>query len=78
VWDDVVMDFIEGFPRINGKLVILTIVDRLSKYAHFILLGHPYFATSVARAFFDNIVRLHDIPISIVSDRDAMFTSTFW
>jgi hypothetical protein len=72
------MDFIEGFPRINGKLVILTIVDRLSKYAHFILLGHPYFATSVARAFFDNIVCLHGIPISIVSDRDAMFTSTFW
>jgi hypothetical protein len=78
VWDDVAMDFIEGFPRINGKSVILTIVDRLSKCAHFILLGHPYSATSVARTFFDNIVRLYDIPGSIVSDQDAMFTSTFW
>jgi hypothetical protein len=45
---------------------------------HFILLGHPYSATTVARAFFNNIMRLHDIPSSIVSDRDAVFTSSFW
>jgi hypothetical protein len=45
---------------------------------HFIPLGHPYFVTTVARAFFDNIVRLHDIPSSIVSDWDIAFTSLFW
>jgi hypothetical protein len=78
VWDDVAMDFVEGFPCINGKSVILTVVHRLSKYAHFITLGHPYFTMIMARAFFDNIMCLHDIPNSIVSDCDAVFTSTFW
>ena len=78
VWQDIALDFVEGFPRVGGKLVVLTVVDRFSKYAHFIALGHPYSATSVARAFFDQIVRLHGIPCSIVSDRDPVFTSTFW
>lgn len=72
------MDFIEAFPKVGGKSVVLTVVDRFSKYAHFIPLGHPYSAASVARAFFDTIVRLHGIPCSIVSDRDTVFTSTFW
>jgi len=78
VWADIAMDFVEGFPRMGGKSVILTVVDRFSKYAHFIALGHPYTAISVARAFFDNIVRLHGVPCSIVSDRDPVFTSAFW
>jgi hypothetical protein len=64
------MDFIEGLPKVAGKSVILTVVDRFSKYAHFIPLGHPYTVASVARAFFDGIVRLHRFPSSIVSDRD--------
>jgi hypothetical protein len=55
-----------------------TVVDLFSKYGHFIALGHPYTATSVARAFFDNIICLHGIPSSIVSDRDPVFTSNFW
>jgi hypothetical protein len=49
-----------------------------SKYAHFIPLGYPYTMVSVAKAFFDNIVKLHGIPCSIVSDHDPVFTSTFW
>jgi hypothetical protein len=72
------MDFMKGFPCINGKLVILTVIDHLLKYTRFIPLGHPYSATMVARAFFDNIVHLHGIPISIVSDQDVVFTNTFW
>ena len=72
------MDFVEGFPRVGGKSMILTVVDRFSKMAHFIALSHPYSASSVARAFFDNIVRLHGFPCSIVSDRDTVFTSNFW
>ena len=56
VWSDIAMDFVEGLPKVAGKSVILTIVDRFSKYAHFIPLSHPYSANSVARAFFDNIV----------------------
>jgi hypothetical protein len=58
--------------------VILTVVDRFSKYAHFIVLSHPYTAASVARAFFEGIVRLHGFPNSIVSDRDPVFTSHLW
>lgn len=78
VWSDISMDFIEAFPKVGGKSVVLTIVDRFSKYAHFITLGHPYSATTVAKAFFEGIVRLHGFPCSIVSDRDTVFTSNFW
>jgi hypothetical protein len=78
VWADIAMDFVEGLPRVHGKSVILTVIDRFSKSAHFLPLGHPYTATTVARAFFDGIVRLHGIPSSIVSDRDPVFTSQLW
>jgi hypothetical protein len=78
VWSDIAMDFVEALPRVRGKSVILTVVDRFSKYAHFIPLAHPYSAESVAQAFYSDIVRLHGIPQSIVSDRDTVFTSTFW
>jgi len=72
------MDFVEALPKVHGKSVILTVVDRLLKYAHFIPLGHPYTAASVARAFFAEIVRLHGFPESIVSDRDPVFTGHVW
>jgi hypothetical protein len=78
VWVDISMDFIEGLPKVNGKSVILTVVDRFSKYSHFIALGHPYTAAFVARAFFNGVVRLHGFPSSIVSDRDPMFTGHVW
>ena len=53
-------------------------VDRFSKYAHFIAMNHPYTAATVARAFFEGIVRLHGFPSSIVSDRDPVFTGNVW
>jgi len=71
IWADIAMDFVEGLPKVNGKNIILTVVDRFSKYAHFILLGHPYTASSVACAFFTDIVWLHGMPESIISDRDS-------
>jgi hypothetical protein len=49
-----------------------------SKFTHIIPRGHPYTAASMANAFFDNIVKLHGIPCSIVSDQDTVFTSSFW
>jgi len=78
VWADIAMDFIAALPRVNGKTVILTVVDRFSKFAHFIPLSHPYTAASVAWVFFQEIVRLHGLPSSIVSDSDPVFTSAFW
>ena len=78
VWSDISMDFVEGLPRVHGKSVILTVVDRFSKQAHFLPLSHPYTAATVARAFFEGIVRLHGFPASIVSDRDPVFTGHVW
>jgi transposase InsO family protein len=78
VWADIGLNFVEALPRVNGEMIILSVVDRFSKYCHCILLAHPYTAASVAHAFFANIVRLHGVPQSIVSDRDPVFTSTFW
>jgi len=78
VWSDIATDFVEGLPRVNGKSVVLTVVDRFSKHAHFIALSHPYTVASVAKAFFKAIVRLHGFPRSIVSDRDPVFTGNVW
>lgn len=78
VWQDLTMDFVEGLPKSNGYDTILVVVDRFSKYAHFIAVKHPFTAQSIAKLFLDNIVRLHGMPKTIVSDRDRIFTSTFW
>jgi hypothetical protein len=75
---DILMDFVEGLPKVYGKSVILTVVDRFSKYAHFIALSYPYTTSSVARLFFDEVVRLNGFPASVVSGRDPTFTSNFW
>ena len=77
VWEDLSMDFIDGLPKSEGYDVIYIVVDCLSKYAHFIPLKHPY-TTSVAERFITNIVKLHGMPYSIVSDRDRVFTNKFW
>jgi hypothetical protein len=78
VWADISIDLIERLPKVGVKSVILTVVDRFSKYAYFVALGHPYTASSVAEAFFDGIVRLHGFPTSIVSERDPVFTGNVW
>lgn len=72
------MDFIEGLPKSQGKEVILVVVGRYTKYAHFIALSHPYTVHTVAQAFVDTVFRLHGTPVSIITDRDRIFTSNMW
>ena len=77
VWQDLTMDFIEGLPKSEGYSVILVVVDRLTKYAHFLPIRHPYTAAVVGKTFLDNVVKLHGLPASIVTDRDTIFVSHF-
>jgi hypothetical protein len=77
-WQMISMDFIEGLPKSKNHNCILVVVDRFSKYAHFISLSHPFTALTVAHAFMDNIYKLHGMPSSIVTDRDRIFTSNLW
>jgi hypothetical protein len=72
------MDFIEGLPPSNGYTVIMVIVDCLTKYAYFAALKHPFTAATVAKVFIANVVRLHGIPTSVITDRDRVFLSSFW
>jgi len=78
VWDDIAMDFIIGLPPSQGCTVIMVIVDRLSKFGHFIPMRSDFNNKQVADVFINNVVKLHDIPKSIVSDRDKVFVSSFW
>lgn len=72
------MDFIEGLLKSNGQGVIWVIVDCMSKYAHFIILSHPFTASSLAQGFLDQVYKLHGALVEIISDQDLIFISKFW
>lgn len=61
VWDDITFDFIESLPHLERVDTILVVVDKLSKYAHFIGLKHPFTTISIASIFVKEIVHLHGI-----------------
>ena len=61
-WEEISMDFITGLPKSKGKSVIMVVVDRLTKYAHFCALSHPFKASTAATTFTDTIQKLHGNP----------------
>jgi hypothetical protein len=77
-WLGISIDFIEGLPKSEGFNYILVVVDRFSKYSHFIPLKHPFTASQVVVVIMDTVVRLHEMPRSILSDRDKIFLNHFW
>ena len=77
--DNITLDFVSDFPLTQRKHgAVWVIVDRLTKFAHFLSVRLDYFMDRLAELYVSEIVRLHGIPVSIVSDRDPWFTSRFW
>jgi len=72
------MDFITSLPLSHGYSNIMVVIDRLSKFAHFIPLKPRFNSKIVAETFIQNIVKLYGFPKTIVSDRDRVFISNFW
>jgi hypothetical protein len=77
IWRDISMDFIVGLPKSRNKSFIMLVVDRLSKYAHFCALQHPFTTATVAQIFMDNIFKIHGMPNSIVSEKKPHFHKQF-
>ena len=78
-WKKITMDFVTSLPRTQRQHdAIWVIVDRLTKSAHFLPVNVGDSLEKLSQLYVDEIVRLHGVPVSIVSDRDPRFTSRFW
>ena len=77
-WDHVTMDFVTHLPRTPQRHdTVWVIVDRLTKSAHFLVVQMTFTLERFCRLYIQEIVRLHGVPVSIVSDRDPRFTTHF-
>ena len=78
-WEHVTMDFVTHLPRTQQKHdAVWVIVDRLMKSAHFLAVRMTFALERFCRLYIREIVRLHGVPVSIVSDRDSRYTAHFW
>lgn len=77
IWEAVSLDFVTGVLVVQGKSVIVVVMDRMSKYYHLGALSTSYTAGEVAEFFSQHVVQLHGIPKSVVSDHDKVFMSKF-
>lgn len=78
-WEHITMDFVTSLPRSRkGNDAIWVIVDRLTKTAHFLPIRMTMSMEVMAKLYVEEIVRLHGVPVTIVSDRDSRFLSRFW
>ncbi|KAJ8762731.1 hypothetical protein K2173_012223 [Erythroxylum novogranatense] len=78
-WDNITMDFVTGLPLTQRKHdAVWVIVDKFTKSAHFLPVCPDYSLDRLAYLYVNEIVRLHGVPLSIISDRDPRFTSRFW
>ncbi|KAA3462469.1 integrase [Gossypium australe] len=78
-WKRVTMDFLFGLPvSPRKKDLIWFIIDRLTKFGHFIPVRMNYSLEKLAELYVSEIVRLHEVLVFIISDRDLRFTSRFW
>ncbi|KAG8485712.1 hypothetical protein CXB51_019030 [Gossypium anomalum] len=77
-WERVTMDFVSGLHLTPSKKdSVWVIVDRLTESTHFIPVRTDYSLQKLAKLYVTEIVRLHGVPVSIISDRDPRFTSRF-
>lgn len=70
------MDFVTSLSLVKGLSAIIVVIDRLSKYSH--PLPASYMASSVANYFIKQVVQLHGVSKTVVSDRDKILLSKFW
>ena len=78
-WEHVTMDFVTHLPLTPWRYdVVWVIVDQLTKSAHFLAVRMTFTLEEFYRLYIREIVRLHGVPVSIVSDRDSRFTMHFW
>ncbi|XDV54467.1 hypothetical protein PO909_022751 [Leuciscus waleckii] len=77
-WSHIALDFVTALPPSRGMTVVLTVVDRFSKAAHFIPLPKLPSAKETAVTVIDHVFWLHGFPMDVVSDRGSQFVSKFW
>nr|GEY23782.1 putative reverse transcriptase domain-containing protein [Tanacetum cinerariifolium] len=78
-WEKITMDFITKLPKTtNGYDTIWVIVDRLTKSAHFLPMRENDPMEKLMKLYMKEVVTRHDVPVSIISDRDGRYTSLFW